>query len=122
MSETLKVRAWHGNHNYFREASFAGDGVVPPLGLHRTHFPLPILMEAPPNMDNTDVLAWAFDFFNWLHLDFHAPDAVNEVAREHDSHASQSVGDIIEIEGVGWWMVKSVGWQKLAFADMYGRM
>ena len=94
---------------------------------NRTHFRLPVCMEFEADSLVTDpevVLGEAFDFFNWVGVDFCAPVEVNENARQYNTHASQSVGDVVEIEGKGggWWMVKGLGWQKLTEAEMVGSL
>ncbi len=118
MSDTIKVWSWHCIPDYFTKANFAEKGVIPPFNFNTTHFRLPVPLEVPANIESKDALGWAFDFFNWTHVDFLAPDEVNDSAREHNTHASQSVGDIVEIEGKGFWLVRGVGWEKLSIFDI----
>jgi len=82
-------------------------------------------MEFVPDKLHTEpeeVLQQAFHFFNWVSQDYVAPEKVNEFARKYGSHASQSVGDMVEIVGEGYWMVMPFGWEKLKDEDLYGYM
>ena len=123
----MKVYSWHCTHDYFAETSrmiptTGKDDRLTPIRLNHTHYRVPVSMEFTPERLFTDpehVLAKAFDYFNWVQWEFDAPDEVNACAHQYETHASQSVGDIVEIEGEGYWMVKGSGWKKLSDADLH---
>ena len=107
----MKVSAWHSNYDYMREA-FTSKDEIPKVELGVTHGLLPVSFE----IDEEDVKYAqnrAFEFFNWVHEDFIAPDAVNQFAREFSSHASMSVGDLVQV-GDTFWYCASIGWEQLS--------
>jgi hypothetical protein len=116
--EAVKAWSWHYTHDHSRKFSFLLSNRIPWFVFNKTHKCLPLSCVVPGEAldDNQIALAAAFDFFNWAHLpDMYAGPKVNNFCAAHQTHASQSVGDIVELEGIGFWMVLGVGWKKLNF-------
>lgn len=111
----VKVWSWHYCHDLCRTSfSFAVERALP-MRRNHSHYRLPVCMEFEPDALITDpekVLGLAFDFFNWVsNEDMIAPTEVNVNVNQYGTHASQSVGDVVEIEGEGggWWLVAGHG-------------
>ena len=121
----MKVWSWHCTHDYFVETSRmkpAEKVILAPMQMNYTHYRMPICMEFIPTKlitEPEEALAQAFDYFNWAWNEFEAPGNVNDTARLYNTHSSQSVGDIVEIEGEGYWMVMSSGWKRLSDDDLH---
>ncbi len=107
----MEIRAWHSNHDYFKEAAFVKLPVDPVLNI--THFALPLIFSAEDAEDA--MLEAAFCFFNWEHVrDFNVLSEVREVVQEHELHTSMSVGDIVEfIDTQEFFQCMNTGWRKL---------
>jgi len=58
----------------------------------------------------------AFNFFNYTHLDFQAPEKYNRIARAIGVHVSATAGDMFCIQyddTVIWWLCEDIGWKEV---------
>ncbi len=105
----MKVSAWHSSHEFMSTIHL--EASVPKITLGKTHGLLPVTCLVL----GTDIhlaLQKGFNFFNWVQDDFTAPQSVNDFAKEFGSHASMSVGDVVEING-RFWYCEPMGWTAL---------
>jgi hypothetical protein len=111
----VKVNAYHWLHDFSRQFMMSAKNNIDMVEFGVTHKQIPLVMEVEDNEDVEVILGQAFDFFNWMtdNREGQAPNDVNLFCIAHEVHASQSVGDIVEIEGKGFWMVDGIGWIKL---------
>ena len=103
----MRINAWYavGNAQLKKNARII-------LGV--THHRLPVNLDTKGDSNNVEEhLEQAFATFNWVHRDFIAPTWINKFARLIDSHASMSVGDVLEVENGSYWMCDSFGWKPI---------
>jgi hypothetical protein len=93
----VTVEAHHSKGEHFRDA-ICGDGAI--NNLSETHCLIgKTTLEIPEGYPNSAVCEDTFHAFNWMTKGRNgaAPKEINDRAREFDSHASMSVGDIVVI-------------------------
>jgi len=83
----------------------------PPVTLGVTHFRVPVTF-TQGDQPLEDFLSECFHFFNWVDRNFEAPIDVNEFAGRSRTHASMSVGDVVEVRGV-YYICRPFGWDKM---------
>lgn len=109
----MKISAWHSTDLY---PSAFKLGVTPnvldAITLGTTHILIPVTYTTETD-DHSTALEEAFSFFNWVHVDFYAPQEVNDVCRDHNSHASMSVGDVVELDDGTFWYCAPIGWKQI---------
>jgi hypothetical protein len=106
-----------GDHEQFRERNTP----TSLADLYRSWVPVashPIYYAL--EQDQEGILEKFFDYFNWQHSEHgefgYAGKQVNSLCREHDCHASMSVGDVLMIVSEGeteFYFVEPFGWKKL---------
>ena len=116
----VKVDAYHSKGEYHRDAICGMGNDLP-----TTHCLIATTtFEVDETIDCLEegICGLAFHKFNWMSDERYglAPDEVNARAREFDSHASMSVGDVVVIHSSGVisaWKCENFGWERVFTLD-----
>ena len=112
----VTVEAHHSKGEFFRDA-ICGVGKV--LDLSVTHCLIgKTTYQVDETVDDADICEMAFATFNWMTKNRAglAPYEINEMAKQFDSHASMSVGDIVVIHRaatISIWKCKPYCWERI---------
>lgn len=94
--KSVLTTAWHAKGTLPFIVSVTHRQQIPLL---ETHIPISQKIFSYEKGAMMDVLEGAFTYFNWVTngRDGAAPDEVNFLAMLHNSHASMSVGDVVQV-------------------------
>jgi hypothetical protein len=113
----MEIKAWHSTHEHFGLVGYDSNY---PIILNKTHKLIPaILYRDDSYSSKLELCEAAFNFFNWVHSNFTAPSEVNSFCRDNETHASMSVGDIVQINDT-YWLCKSFSFQEITNEVQHG--
>jgi len=108
----MKVSAWHSSHDYMVAVHTTHRDGIAPIELGKTHKKLPVSVIIL-NAEKDEVLDRAFDYFNWTqNEDMYAGKRINKFCAANGTHASMSVGDLVQIN-TEFWFCAPQGWTAL---------
>jgi len=113
--------AWHYTENWITRQGYISDlkSIQEVITLTNSHIHLPVGL-ATYQQDPYALLEEGFNFFNWMlkDMDGIAPDEVNQVCRKHKSHASMSVGDVLQV-GKQFYFCCTAGWDLIPHKKLF---